>query len=249
MGPRDSRDSTETNGNVHPVGKGKGKAKISRNSSNASLGDLTPEALDAGITAVHQISKILHFVQGYHEEIRDVESIYGLGIRQQTRIDELEATVADLTFRKDQEMVKLRDENDTYQATASQFMLDREELEREQSSMDDTRKAMQLEIERQKEMEINEAKQEFSDRSKTKVKKIREELEKKIQALETDKNKLKDAMKKLEEKNIQAQEDLNQQKKSSELDKRSSQSHIMRLESELCQISATSTVSPQTPEF
>ena len=249
MGPRDSRDSTETNGNVHPAGKGKGKAKIPRTSSNASLGDLTPEAVDAGMTAMRQIYKILHFVQSFHEEISDVESIYGLGIRQQTRIDELEATVADLTFRKDQEMEKLRDENDTYKATAHRFMLEKEELEREQASMDDTRKAMQLEIERQKEMEINEAKKEFSDKSKTRVKKIKEELEKKIQALETDKDRLKDAIKKLEEENTQAQEDLNQQKESLELDKRSSQSHIMRLESELCQINATSTVSPQKPGF
>ena len=249
MGPRDSRDSTETNGNVHPAGKGKGKAKISRASSNASLGDLTPEAMDAGITAVHQISKILHFVQVYHEEISDVESIYGLGIRQQARIDELETTVANLAFRKDQEMAKLRDENDTYQANAHQFMLEREELERQQAGMDDVRNAMQLKIERQKEMEVNEAKQGFSDKSKTRVKQIKEELEKRIKALETDKDRLKDAIKKLEEKNVQAQKDLNQQKESLELDKRSSQSHIMHLESELCQINAASTVSPQTPDF
>ena len=51
MGPRDSRDLTETNGNVYPVGKGKGRAKISRTSSNASFGDLPSEAMDAGIAA------------------------------------------------------------------------------------------------------------------------------------------------------------------------------------------------------
>ena len=249
MGPRDSRDSTETNGNVHPAGKGKGKAKISRTPSNASLGDLTPESVEAGIAAVRQISKILHFVQGYHEEISDVESIYSLGIRQQTKIEELEAKVTDLIFRKDREMEKLRDENDAFQANAREFMREREELEREQASMDEARKLMQLEIAKQKEMEINEAKQEFSDKSKTRVKKIKEELEKKIQALERDNDRLKDAMKKLEEENIQAQEDLNQQKESLELDKRSSQSHIKRLESELLQINATSTVSPKTPEF
>ncbi len=249
MGPRDSRDSTETNGNVHPAGKGKGKAKISRTSSNASLGDQTPEAVDAGIVALCQISKILRFAQGYHEEISDVESIYGLGIRQQARIDELEITVTNLAFRKVQEMAKLRDENDAYQANARQFMLEREKLEQEQASMDDARKAMQSKMERQREMEINEAKQEFSDKFKTRVKQIREELEKKIQALERDKDGLKDAIKKLEEKNIQAQEDLKKQKESLELDKRSSQSHIMRLESELHQIDAASTVLPQTPEF
>lgn len=98
-------------------------------------------------------------------------------------------------------------------------------------------------------MEINEAKQEFSDKAKTKVKQVIEELEKNVQDLETDNDGLKDAIKKLKEKNTQAQEDLNQQKESLELDKRSSQSHIIRLEAELHQVNAAFTVSPQTPEF
>ncbi|KAL8855548.1 MAG: hypothetical protein Q9178_007817 [Gyalolechia marmorata] len=242
MGPRDTRDSTETNGNVHPAGKGKGKAKISRASSNASLGDLTPQAVDMGIAAVRQIAKILRFVQGYDEEIADVEGIYGLGIRQQARIDELENTVTDLAFRKNQEMAKLQEKNDAYQGNVRQFSLEKEELERQRASIDDTRKAMQSKMERQKEMEINRAKQEFSDQSNTRVKQIREELEKRIQVLEIEKDGLKDTTKKLEEKNIQAKKDLKRQKESFELDKRSSQSHIMRLESELNQINATSTL-------
>ncbi|KAI4087747.1 MAG: hypothetical protein L6R37_008287 [Teloschistes peruensis] len=249
MGPRDTRDSTETDWNVHPAGKGKGKAKISRTSSNASLGDLTPEAVDTGIAAVRQIAKILRFAQGYHEEIDDVERIYGLGIRQLDRIDELETTVTNLAFRRDQEMAKLRDENDAYQANARQFLLEKEELERQRANMDDARKAMQSKMERQKEMEINRAKQGLLDQSNTRVKQIREELEKKIQALETEKDGFRDTTKKLEEKNIQAKKDLKKQRESFELDKRSSQSHIMRLESELNQINAASTVSPQTPGF
>ena len=205
--------------------------------------------MDAGIAAVHQIYKILHFAHSYHEEISDVEGIYGLGVRQQAQIDELNTTVNDLMFRKDQEMTRLQDENDTYQASARQFELEREKLKLDQASMDDTRKTMQSKMKRQKEMEINEAKQEFSDKVKTKVKQVREELEKKIQDLETDKDGLKDAIKKLKEKNTQAQENLNQQKESLELDKRSSQSHIIRLEAELHQINAAFTVSLQTPEF
>ena len=249
MGPRDSRDLTETNGNVHPEGKGKGRAKISRTSSNTSFRDQPPEAMDAGIAAVHQISKILHFAHSYHEEISDVESIYGLGIRQQAQIDELNTTVNDLMFRKDQEMTRLRDENDAYQASADQFEREREKLKQEQASMDGKRKAMQSDMERQKEKGINEAKQEFSDKFKTRAKQIREELEKKIKALETDKDGLKDYIKEIEEKNIQAQKDLNQQKESFDLDKRSRQSHIVRLETELRYINAASIVSPQTPEF
>lgn len=248
MGPRDSRDSTETNGNVHPTGKGKGRTKISRTSSNASL-DLASDAVDAGITAVRQISKILQFAQCYHEEISDVESIYGLDIRQQARIDELNTTVNDLVFRRDEEMTRLRNENDVYQDSIRQSEREREKLKEEQANMDDMRKAMQLKMKRQKEIEVDEAKQEFSDKLKTRVKQVREELEKKIQDLKTDKDGLKDAIRKLEERNIQAQKDMNQQKESLELDKRSSQSHIMRLEAELQQIKAAFTVSPQTPEF
>lgn len=205
--------------------------------------------MDAGIAALRQISKIVAFAQGYHDEISDAESIYALGIRLQARIDELNTTVNDLMFREGQEMTRLRHENDAYQASTRQFEREREKLKQEQAGIDDTRKAMQSDMERQKEKGINEAKQEFSDKLKTKAKQIREELEKKVKALETDKDGLKDYMKKFEEKNIQAQKDLNQQKESFELDKRSRQSHIVRLESELCYINAASIVSPQTPDF
>ena len=249
MAPRGLKDSTEANGNAHSGENGKGKAKISQNSSNASLRDLTPETVDKGIASLRQLFKILHFVQGYREEISDVESIYDLGITQHAQIEELETTVANLAFRKDQEMAKLRTENDAYKATARQIKREREELKLEKASMDDKRHAMQSKMERQKNLEIEKAKQDFSDDCETTVNEVREELGKKIQNLEKSKSGLKDAMEKLEKKNIQVQEDLNQQKKSLELDKRSSQSHIMRLELELHQIKAASTVSPQTPEF
>lgn len=249
MGPRDSRGSAETNGNVHRAGKGKAAATISRSSSNDGLRDLTPEAVDKGIAAVREISRILSFAQTYHNEIGVIESIHGLNISQKERIEKLETIVGELTSRKDQEMERLRDENEAYRANAHRFEREREELEREQATIDDTRQAMQSDMERQKEKGINEARQEFSDKLKTRAKQIREELEKKIKALETDKDGLKDAIKKLEEKNIQAQKDLSQQKVSLELDKRSCQSHIVRLESELHYINAASILSPQTPEF
>ena len=248
MGPRDTRDSTETK-NVYPAGKGKEKAKISRASSNASLGDLTPEVVDTGIAALRQIAKIFGFAQVYHEEIGHVEGIYSLGIRQQARIDELETTVTNLAFGKEQEMAKLQNENESYKANVRQFLLDKEELERQRASIDDTRTAIQSKIEKQKEMEINKAKQEFSIQSSSRVKQIKEELENKIQALEDEKVGFKSTTKKLEEKNVQAKKDLKKQKESFELDKRTCQSHIMRLESELNNINAASTVLPQTPEF
>ena len=249
MGPRDSRDSTETNGNVHPAGRGNLKAKVPRTSSNASLGELTPEAMDTGIAAVKQLTRIFHFLQSYQEEISDVEKVWGIGTRQQAQINDLEATVKTLAFGKDQEMAKLRDENERYEADARKFEQEREQLEREQANMDGARKAFQSGMERQKETEINDAKQKFSDKLKTKIKQIKEEFEKKMQALQTDKDELKDAIKKLEEEKIHAQEDLNRQKAGLEIDKRSCQSHIMRLESEIREINAASTVSPQTPGF
>ena len=82
MGPKDSRDSTETDGNIHPAGKGKGKAQRSRTPSNASLGDLTPEKVDTATVAVHQIYKIFRLLQECGGEISDVENIYGLSIDQ-----------------------------------------------------------------------------------------------------------------------------------------------------------------------
>lgn len=249
MGPKDSRDSAETNGNVHPGGKGKGKAKGSRTPSIPSLQDLTPEAIDNGLEALRRISGVLCFVQGYGAEISNVEGVYEHCLNQQARIDKLDTIVAELTFRKDQEMERLRDETKTYQANARQVEWEKKELDREQASLEDRRKAMQSELERQKEKEISETKQEFSDKYKTRVKQMREEFEKKIQALEMDNGGLKDDIKELEERNKQALEDLNQQKERLELDKRSSQSHIIRLESELHQINAASTASPQTPEF
>ncbi len=162
MAPKDSRDSAETNGNVHPEGKGKAKAKISRTSSNTSLRDLTPEALDTGLDAVRRISRIFYHVQTYGEEISNVEGVYGLCLRQKERIDELDTTVNELIFRKDQEMIKLQDENNAYQADARQFEREREELKREQATIDDTLKAIQSEVEKQKEKEISKAEQEFS---------------------------------------------------------------------------------------
>lgn len=256
MGPRDSRDSTETNGNVHPAGRGNSKAKVPRTSSNVSHGELTPEAMDTGIAAVKRLTKIFNFLESYQEEISDVESVYGLGIRQQAQINDLEATaktlettMKNLAFGKDQEMAKLRKENDAYEADACKFKQEREMRKREQANTDGARKAFEAGLKRQKEIEINEAEQRFSDKSETKTKQIREELDKKIQALQTDKVKLKDTIKNLEEKKTQAQEDLNRQKEGLEVDKRSSQLHIMLLESEIREINAASTVVPQKSEF
>jgi len=104
-------------------------------------------------------------------------------------------------------------------------------------------------MERQKEKGINDAKQEFSDKHKTKIRQMREEFEKRMKAVEMERDGLKDDIKKLEEKNIQAQKDMNQQKKDFELEKRSFQSHIVRVESELHSINATSIMSPQPPKI
>ena len=97
MGPR---DPSETNGNAHVAKKSKGKIESSHTSSDASFRDLTPDAVDAGMAAVHQISKILYYVQGHHAEIQDVESIHGFGMRQQARTEELEAVVRELGFQR-----------------------------------------------------------------------------------------------------------------------------------------------------
>ena len=249
MGPKDSRDSTETDGNIHPAGKGKGKAQRSRTPSNTSLGDLTPEKVDTATVAVHHIYKIFRLLQECGGEISDVENIHGLSIQQQARIDELETALDDLMFRKDQEMERLRDENDSHRANARQFKHDREELEEERASIEDTHNAIQSKMDKQKEIEINKAKHEFSDKFKTKTKQIKEEYEEKIQTLKRDQTERDNTIKKLEEKNAQAQKDLEQQTTNLEIDKRGLHSHVMRLEADLQQINAASAASPQTPEF
>ena len=249
MGPRDSRGSADTNGHGHSAGKAKAARTMSRISSNDSLRDLTPEAVDKGIAAMREMCRMLSFAQAYHNEIDVVESIHGLNMNQKDQIEELETMVDHLIFRKDREMERLRDENKEYQTNAHQLKREREELEREQAAMNETRQAMQSDMERQKEKGINEARQEFSDENKIKMKQMREDFEKKIKAVEMERDGLKGNLKELEEKKIKAQKDMNQQKKDFEIEKRSFQSHIMRLESELHCINAASIVAPQTPEF
>ena len=246
MGPR---DSTERNGNTHSNGKGRPKAKTTRSSSQTSLRDLTQEDIDVGIDAVRHVSKILCFMHAYHEEIDNVERVYGISINQQARIDELETMVTGLTVRKDQEMARLLDENDSYKAGVHQLELDREKLETEKASMDNTRTAMHSDMQRQKAEEIEEAKKILSEKAVARMKRTREELEKKIKILETENNALQGAVRTLEEKNLQCQKNVDEQKESFQIEKRSSQSYIRSIELELSQIKALSTVSVQTPQF
>ena len=249
MGPRDSRDWTEKNGNVQSAAKGKGKAKMSRNPSDVSLKDMTQEEVTVALDAVRQMLRILSFAQTYQEDIRDVEGVYGLGIRQQVQINELESMVTNLTSRKDQEMARLIEENDAYKSDVHQLELDRKELEREQAGINGERKALHLEMQRQKDEEISKAKQQLSERARAKCKQTKEDFEKKIGALEAENNRLKSAIIALEEKDKQAKKDLNEVKESSEIDKRSSQSHIKQVESELREFKTLSKFSSQTPQF
>ena len=115
--------------------------------------------------------------------------------------------------------------------------------------MDNTRQAIQSEMKKEKEEDIKKAKQKLYDEADVKIKQAEEKLEKKIQSLEKAESKLRRKIKELEEEEKKAIEDLSQQKKSLELDKRSSQSYITRLESEIRQINAASTMSQQTPKF
>ena len=249
MGPKDKKDSTETNGNVYSAGKGREKTRRSSNPSNASFGALTQEDVDASISAARQMSRIFGFMQTCHAEISDIDKVHGLNMSQQEHIRGLERTLDEVILRKEHEMVRLQEENYEHRANAGRVEREREELERGQATLDDRHRAMEAEMQRQKDKEINELKQQFLEKSKAKVKQKREEFERKTQSLEIDKNGLEDTIKILEKKNIEAKERSDQQKENFELDKRSSQSHIKRLESELRQMNAFSMVSPQAPEF
>ena len=249
MAPRDSRDAREANGNRSPMEKGKGKRNISQSSSIDSLANLTPESLSEGITITRQMSKYLTFVQSYREDIDKVEKIYSIGLRQEDRIKELEATVACLNFQKDKEMIRLSHENDTCRDNAQKLKLEREKLEQDQASMSDRHEAMQSDMEKKRDKEIAKAKKEISEKSEASVKQVKEDFKKRIHDLETGKQELKDVNKMLEERITQTQNDLKKQIDTLELEKRSSQLHIKHLESQLQQINAASTVSMQTPDY
>lgn len=51
--------------------------------------------------------------------------------------------VGELAFRKDQEMERLRDENELHRTNAHLLERDREQLKREQATIDNTRQAIQ----------------------------------------------------------------------------------------------------------
>lgn len=246
MGPR---DSSERNGNAQSNERGTPKAKITRSSSSTSLRNLTQEDVDVGMNAVCHISKILCFMQTYHDEIDDVERVYGLGIQQQARIDELETMVTGLTVRKNQEMARLLDENYSYKADVHQLELDKEKLDKEKANMAATRTAMQSDMQRQKDEEVGEAKKQVSEKATARIKRIKEELEKKIKIQETENKGLRDSIQTLEKNNIEAQKNFDEQREGFQIEKRSSQLYIRSVETELRQIKALSTVSPQTPQF
>jgi len=157
MGPRDTKDSM--NSNFNSAGKGKEKTTSSSNLSNSSLGGLTQDDVNASISATRQISKILYFVNAYNTEISEVNKVYGLNVRQQEQIEGLQKELEDIILRKDHEMVRLQEENDEYYANTGRFERERAELKREQATMDDRRTAMEVEMQRRKEKEISEMKQ------------------------------------------------------------------------------------------
>lgn len=195
------------------------------------------------------MAKIFYFVQGHQQEISDVEDIYDLNIRQQQKIDELDAMVTSLTWRKDKEMTRLFEENDTYRANFHQLEQDKKKLESEKANMSSKRVAMESEMQRQKKTEIDEAKQRLLEEATAESNRKTEELKKKIKIMETEKKGLENTVKALKETNAKAQKDLSERKDCSEIDKRSLQSYIKKLESELHQVKAPPKFSPQTPQF
>ena len=249
MGPREPKDVMNPSGKVDSSGKGKAKKGLPATSSNAIFEHLTSEEVDSGVAAVNHLSKIFSFVQAYHNETEVAEGIYGDGVRQQIRINELERTLEELAFRKDQEMARLQDENDTYRTNTTQFEKEKSELERQKKGMNDTRKAMTSELRIQKEQEISVAKQKIVNDVRAKSRQARDDHEKQIQALQTGKTKLEDVIKTLKQKMFQATEDFEHQRGSWEVEKRSAQSYIKKLEVDIQQINAASTVSPRTPQF
>jgi len=59
---KDSKDSTETNGKVFPVIKGKTNIKVFKTSLNINVRDLTLKVINTGLNIIYWIFKIVYFI-------------------------------------------------------------------------------------------------------------------------------------------------------------------------------------------
>ena len=242
MPSQGAKGANEANDSLRSSGKTKSKAKRSRKVSGSMVPDLVQEDLDGAIANVSLLSRIFSFTEAFRGEIGDIDSIYGFGMRQQERIKQLQATVAELLHQRDEEYVRLQEENDAYRDDSYQHERSRKDLEQKMATM-------QSQMDMQKEVDITEAKREITDESKADLRRFKEAHRKKMEELEVENNKSKETIKRFKEERKLTSERFDQQKKSSDLHTRSFQTRIEHLESELHQINVLSEVSPQTPKY
>lgn len=81
-------------------------------------------------------------------------------------------------------MTGLLEKDDTYRANVRQLEQDRKKLESEKASMNNKRTAMESEMQRQKKIGIDEAKQQLFEEATTEINQRKESLKKKQKTME-----------------------------------------------------------------
>lgn len=97
-------------------------------------------------------------------------------------------------WRKTKGMTGLLEKDDTYRANVRQLEQDRKKLESEKASMNNKRTAMESEMQRQKKIGIDEAKQQLFEEATTEINQRKESLKKKQKTMEREKKGLEDSV-------------------------------------------------------
>ena len=250
MGRRDrshSKGSVEMNGDT--FSDSQLKARFKKSLSDAKFGDLAPEDVATGISAIHQLSKVVQFVHIYHSEIENVEGIYNLGIEQHAETERLTAMVDDLVIRRTKETKKLEDENEKYRDSLDRFKEDKQKLEMEKANLNRIRTNLEADIQVLKEEEIEAAIKRTSNNYEAKIKRMESKFEARIKILEAEKDELKSKAAQLQKDRDDQKDKFKLEKENLKLEKRSSQAYAKGLETELSQVKALAIARPRPYQF
>lgn len=249
MPPQGVPTANGVNESFRPSVDKKLKAKSSRRLPDSKIPELEQEDVEEALTTIRGMTRILSFARTYQDDLSDVEYIYGLEIRQQERIKELEAIVAELYVQRDNEFERLQTDNKEFRARSRELERTREELEEEKGTRDDAFATMESQYAKQKDTDVKEAKREMTEKVKAKIALLKEEHASKAKELETENQKLKEEVKKQALGRQQALDKSKLQEEEFHTLKNTMLSHIRSQDTQLREVDAVSIVSPQTPEF
>ena len=248
MGPKDNKHSTETNGSSAAAGKGR-KAGWPDDFEYIGPEELTQDDHAKGKQAGLRLSRMIRYFLDEKEMVYDFEKAHGRAMLQQERINELEKTLDDVVARRDRDMGKLREENDLYQEERSEFEKEREQLRHEQTMIDEHRRQLEDDLRKANQKEIEDIKQQMSEKLKSRAREIRKDCESKLHSVQKAKEELESAVKALEEEKRGLQQGLKKKTEDFDVDKESLRTKIKMLNLELRDMNALSTASLKDPDF